>query len=140
MERQSARQGVERRPGRRREGAALLDLPEPVQEHVDRGDLAASVAYEVSRLESPAEQAELAERVVAEKMTRDQVAGVVKARKEGRATSMPATARVELKLDGGRKLSLSGLPDDRPETVWPRSPRQLSGTVEGAVSRRDEAA
>src|SRR5262249_19937285 len=96
---------------------ALLDLPEGVQTQVEAGRLAPSVAYEVSRLDTAEEQADLAERVVAEKLTRDQVADVVKARKSGRGGSSPAAGRAEFRLDGGRRLTISGLRDDRPETI-----------------------
>ena len=95
---------------------ALLDLPAAVQTDVEAGRLAPSVAYEVSRLDSPEEQADLAGRVVAEKLTRDQVADVVKARKEGRG-ARPASGRAEFRLEGGRKVTIAGLPDDRPETI-----------------------
>jgi ParB family chromosome partitioning protein len=96
---------------------ALLELPAEVQTQVEAGHLAPSVAYEVSRLDTPEEQADLAKRVVAEKLTRDQVADVVKARKSGRGVATPTTGRAEFRLDGGRKLVLSGLPDGRPETI-----------------------
>jgi ParB family transcriptional regulator, chromosome partitioning protein len=96
---------------------ALLDLPEGVQTQVEAGRLAPSVAYEVSRLDTPEEQADLAERVVAEKLTRDQVADVVKARKSGRGEASGRRGRAEIRLEGGRKVVISGLADDRPETV-----------------------
>jgi ParB family chromosome partitioning protein len=96
---------------------ALLDLPEGVQMQVEAGRLAPSVAYEVSRLDDPAEQASLAERVVTEKLTRDQVADVVKARKAGRGDGSPAAGRAEFRLDGGRKVVISGLADDQPQTL-----------------------
>jgi ParB family transcriptional regulator, chromosome partitioning protein len=95
---------------------ALLDLPAAVQTDVEAGRLAPSVAYEVSRLDSPEEQADLAGRVVAEKLTRGQVADVVKARKQGRGAT-PAIGRAEFRLDGGRKVTIAGLADDRPETI-----------------------
>jgi ParB family transcriptional regulator, chromosome partitioning protein len=99
---------------------ALLNLPAPVQGQVDRGELPASVAYEVSRIDTPEGQAQLAERIVAEKLTRDQVADAVKAHKEGRGAKAPAVGRAEFKLEGGCKVVLSGLPDDRPETILAR--------------------
>jgi ParB family chromosome partitioning protein len=65
---------------------ALLDLPEHVQQQVEAGQIAPSVAYQVSQLDRPEDQAELAERVVTEKLTRGEVAEAVKAKKAGRAT------------------------------------------------------
>jgi ParB family chromosome partitioning protein len=111
---------------------ALLELPEGVQTQVEAGRLAPSVAYEVSRLESPEEQASLAERVVVEKLTRNQVADVVKARKQGRGAASTAAGRAEFKLDGGRKVTLSGLPDDRPETIL-AALREVTKTVQARV-------
>ena len=57
---------------------AMLDLPETVQAMVDAGQLAATTAYEIGKTESPNDQAELAARVVAEKLTRDEVRAAVK--------------------------------------------------------------
>jgi hypothetical protein len=51
---------------------------------------------------------------VAEKLTRDQVADVVKARNAGRGAASPAKARAEIRLDGGRRVALTGLADDQP--------------------------
>ena len=45
---------------------ALLDLPEAVQDQVEQGALPPATAYEVSKLDDPADQAEVAARVVAE--------------------------------------------------------------------------
>ena len=50
-------------------------------------------------------------------MTRDQVADVVKARKQGRGAASAAPGRAEFRLDGGCKVTVAGLPDERPETV-----------------------
>ena len=115
---------------------ALLELPEGVQTQVEAGRLAPSVAYEVSRLDSPVEQAELAHRVVAEKLTRDQVANVVKARKQGRGAASPALGRAEFRLDGGCKVTVAGLPDERPETVVAK----LREALKAAQARARESA
>ena len=58
----------------------------------------------------------MAERVVAEKLTRDQAAAAVR-EKTGRPAPPARKGRAEIRLDGSRKVTLSGLPDDRPETV-----------------------
>jgi ParB family chromosome partitioning protein len=63
---------------------ALLDLPAAVQERVESGQLAPSVAYEVSRLDDPDTQAEVAARVVAEGLSRAETVEAVK-----RAASKP---------------------------------------------------
>jgi ParB family chromosome partitioning protein len=95
----------------------LLELPAEVQERVESGELSPRAAAEIATLESPADQVALADQVVAEKLTRDQVADVVKARKRGRGAVPPGTTRAEIRLQDGRKVTLAGLADDEPETV-----------------------
>jgi ParB family chromosome partitioning protein len=80
---------------------ALLELPDQVQDHIDRGELAASVAYEVSKLPHPEQQLELARAAVTEKLTRSEVAEAVKA---VRARRPPPEARpdpVEIEVEPG---------------------------------------
>ena len=74
----------------------LLDLPETLRDRVDRGELAPRTAYEIGRLDRPEDQIALAERVVAEKMTRDEVVAAVKAAK-------PVAKSGEAKGRGGIK-------------------------------------
>ena len=57
---------------------ALLELPAPVQEAVEQGALAPSIAYEVARLEGPEAQAAMAEAATAEGLTRDEVVRAVR--------------------------------------------------------------
>jgi ParB family chromosome partitioning protein len=57
---------------------ALLDLPEPIQVRVDNGEIPASTAYSIAKLDDPEEQAEVAERVVAEGLNRSETQRVVK--------------------------------------------------------------
>ena len=64
---------------------ALLDLPEDLQGRVELGELAPSVAYEVSRIGDPEAQREVAARVVAEGMNRSEVVEAVR-RSGGRST------------------------------------------------------
>jgi ParB family transcriptional regulator, chromosome partitioning protein len=56
----------------------LLELPADVQGRVEAGELAPSVAYEVSRLDDAEAQREVAGRVVAEGLQRDEVVEVVR--------------------------------------------------------------
>jgi ParB family chromosome partitioning protein len=58
---------------------ALLELPAEVQERVEQGGLSPAAAYEVSKLEDPTAQAELAQAAVDERLTRSEVAEAVKA-------------------------------------------------------------
>jgi ParB family chromosome partitioning protein len=86
---------------------ALLDLPQSVQERVETGRLAPSVAYEISRLDTPEEQAALAERIVTEKLTRDQAIAVVQEKKPGRANAAKR-AKEEFRLDDGTRITVTG--------------------------------
>jgi ParB family chromosome partitioning protein len=66
---------------------ALLELPAPVQTAVDNGELPPSTAYEITKVEDPVEQAELAARVVSERLTRAETVEAVK------ASAKPARAK-----------------------------------------------
>src|SRR3954451_20425843 len=61
---------------------ALLELPEPVQTQVESGILPPATAYEISKVTGEAKQAELADRVVREKLSRQDTARVVRERKQ----------------------------------------------------------
>lgn len=56
---------------------SVLELPEAVQARVEAGELGPRVAYELSKLDDAASQAAMAERAVAERLTRDEVAAAV---------------------------------------------------------------
>jgi ParB family transcriptional regulator, chromosome partitioning protein len=77
---------------------ALLDLPAEVQDRVEQGGLSPATAYEVSKLEDPAAQAELAQAAVAEKLTRSEVAEAVKAVRARRPTPTAKPEPVTLDL------------------------------------------
>jgi ParB family chromosome partitioning protein len=67
---------------------ALLELPTLVQEQVETGSIAPSVAYEISKVADPDEQADLAARVVSEGLTRSEtVTAVKRAGSKGRGVS-----------------------------------------------------
>jgi ParB family chromosome partitioning protein len=57
---------------------ALLDLPPEVQVDVERGRLAPSVAAEVAKIPDRGEQVEVAAKVMAEGLSRDETAAIVK--------------------------------------------------------------
>jgi ParB family chromosome partitioning protein len=95
---------------------ALLELPGEVRELVAAGEIKPATAYALSQLDRPQDQVELAERVVSEKLTRDEAAAVVR-EKTGRAARSARKGRVEIRLDAGRKVTVAGLADDRPETI-----------------------
>ena len=75
----------------------LLDLPAIVQEQVEQGTLSPATAYEVSKLDDPGEQAALADRVVAEGLSRAETVEAVRrasgrsAKGKGRGARKPTT-------------------------------------------------
>lgn len=89
---------------------ALLELPAPVQERVERGELAPSVAYEVSKLADPAEQAAVADQAVAEGLSRSEVVRAVRDRSaRPRAKGARAKARktsATIRTAGGFKVTV----------------------------------
>lgn len=97
---------------------ALLDLAPAVQERVEAGEISPAAAYEVSKLEDPGAQVEVAERVVSQGLTRDQAAAAVReksgrpagprpaARTRSSAATTPA-ARVEFRLEDGTSVTVS---------------------------------
>jgi ParB family chromosome partitioning protein len=79
---------------------ALLDLPASVQEHVEHGVLAPSVAVAVSRL--PADvQEEVAAAAVAEGLTRSEVSDLVRAVKAKRPAPAPRPDPLVLDVGDG---------------------------------------
>lgn len=86
---------------------ALLDLPGPVQRHVERGEMSPSVAYEVHKIEDQDGQLEVASRIVSEGLNRSDAIQAVKARKAGRpAPDKPS--RHTIKLDDGTRITIEG--------------------------------
>ena len=79
---------------------ALLELPAPVQAQVEQGALAATVAAELTKLPEPAMQAEVAQAIVDQGLTRSEVAEVVKAVR-GRRPAQTRPDPVEVDLGEG---------------------------------------
>jgi ParB family transcriptional regulator, chromosome partitioning protein len=90
---------------------ALLDLPSVVQSHVEQGILPPATAYEISKVENPNEQAELAARVVTEHLSRAETVEAVRERKPGKSKgrgvskARKETSRV-IRTEVGVKLTL----------------------------------
>jgi ParB family chromosome partitioning protein len=121
----------------------LLELPAEVRDRVESGELSPRAAAEIATLERPEDQRVVADLAVSGALNRDQVADVVKARKSGKGVVPPGTNRAEFRLDGGRKVMLSGLPDDRPESVvaaLKEALRQAQGRVRDAARTDEKAA
>jgi ParB family chromosome partitioning protein len=77
---------------------ALLELPESVRDQVESGLISTGTAYEVSRVDDPAEQVAIAERVVSEKLTRQEAVEAIRERAGGK----PAKSRtVEMAVAPG---------------------------------------
>jgi ParB family transcriptional regulator, chromosome partitioning protein len=91
---------------------SLLELPAGVQEKVEQGSLAPATAYELSKVEDPDARSELAEKVVAEGLSRaeavEEVRKVVGRAQRGRAAVTPKGGRktprlpAEMKKRGSR--------------------------------------
>jgi ParB family chromosome partitioning protein len=97
---------------------ALLNLPADVQEAVEEGALAPATAYEIGKLGGQEEQRALAERVVAEKLTRQEAVEAVRTRKEGRAPADPSRPAVaEFRVSEGVTVSVKYRKPDRLSVV-----------------------
>jgi ParB family transcriptional regulator, chromosome partitioning protein len=84
---------------------ALLNLPDTIQSKVEQGTLAPATAYEISKLDDLDTQNALADRVVAERLTRQEAVEAVRAEKTATATAT------------GLKTSSAGTPRIRPTSV-----------------------
>ncbi|RUL82312.1 ParB/RepB/Spo0J family partition protein [Tautonia sociabilis] len=85
---------------------ALLELPEPVQEQVDSGALAPSVAYEIGKLPDPSQQAEVARAVVSEGLNRSEVGQVIQSIKARRPAPSPKPDPVTIDLGDGVSVTV----------------------------------
>jgi ParB family chromosome partitioning protein len=96
---------------------ALLDLAEPVAAMVEQGALAPIAAYEISRMEGADAQIELANRVVAEQLTVQDAAAIVKSDKLGVRDPVPSrsaskTRPIQVELRPGVTVSIKGIASD----------------------------
>jgi ParB family chromosome partitioning protein len=91
---------------------AMLDLPGPVQEQVEQGAINPTTAYELSKVDDPDRQAELARRVVTEGL---KTADVAEARKA--PADRPKPRRIEIKVPGATVVVTIQEPDPTEEEV-----------------------
>jgi ParB family chromosome partitioning protein len=91
---------------------ALLDMPADIQDQVEQGLLAPRTAYEISKVEDPTQKRELAERAVAEKLTRDEVIEEVRVRRERPARTRHVPEKIEIRTPHGRVVIFPNTPDD----------------------------
>jgi ParB family chromosome partitioning protein len=76
---------------------ALLNLPEAVRTQVEQGALAPATAYEIGKLDAPDDQTDLAERAVAEGLTRQEAVEAVRERKTAPSrSSRPSTVEIRV--------------------------------------------
>ena len=80
---------------------SLLELPTPVQERVDAGDLAATVAHEIARLPGAEIQEEVARVVIDRGMARGEVEDLVKAIRSKRPTPTSRPEPITIDLGDG---------------------------------------
>ncbi len=87
---------------------SLLSLPEELQMRIDAGELPATTAYQLSKLDDPEAQRTLASQVVSGELTRDKVIGAVKAkRQQKRRARKPRPIRVTAKLENRETVSVA---------------------------------
>jgi ParB family chromosome partitioning protein len=102
---------------------ALLKLPEDIQRQVDSGEIPATAAYEVARLDGEEEQRELAERIISEKLTRDATVEAVRVRKNPARLRQPSAAPPELAgAPAGTTISYTLADGTRVAVTSPRKP------------------
>ena len=88
---------------------ALLTLPEAIRERVNSGQIPASAAYELARVKDPQQQSELAYQLAAGRLTRDGLAGALKARRKGGGVLSAAKPRRAIAfLGAGRSVTVVG--------------------------------
>ncbi|HMB04706.1 MAG TPA: ParB/RepB/Spo0J family partition protein, partial [Isosphaeraceae bacterium] len=99
---------------------ALLNLPEPIQVVVDAGEIGPSEAYQLSKVEDPAEQAELAQEAKEGRLKRDEIQERTRTTRKGRGAkakkltsrvfrSPTARVTVELRKGSGGEAILNAL-------------------------------
>jgi ParB family chromosome partitioning protein len=104
---------------------ALLTLPGDVQDAVEAGQIAPRTAYELTKIDDPAEQAEAAREAAAGRLKRDELAERIRKPREGRGgrprTWLFTTERV--------KVAVSALADDVSE-------EELTEAIAAALKER----
>ncbi len=89
---------------------AMLELPPTMQEHVQTGALPYSKACELKNIKDPEKQAELVERAVNGKMSRDAIkAEVKKSKRKSKSTKRSHRRSTIVLLSNGRSVSATGL-------------------------------
>jgi ParB family chromosome partitioning protein len=85
---------------------SLLGLPHEVRERVATGEIAASAAYAISRIDDPEKQREFAEKAAGKLLSRDALAGLT--RRRAPAEGARPSGRVCCRLPGGSTVTVAG--------------------------------
>jgi ParB family transcriptional regulator, chromosome partitioning protein len=86
---------------------AILMLPESLRDQVNQGHIPASAAYDLARIKDPQEQATLATRLQEGSLTRDALAGTLRARKKPSSERRATVTRVTAILSPGRTITVA---------------------------------
>jgi len=87
---------------------SLLSLPEELQNRIDAGELPATTAYQLSKLNDPDAQKQLASEAASGQLTRDHASSVVKAKKQRRRPPRKLRPkRVTAKLENRETVSVA---------------------------------
>ena len=87
---------------------SLLTLPEPIRQALKEGRIPASAGYELAKIEDTAIQAELAQKLMDGKVTRDAVAGARKAaQRQSNGKPPAALKRLTAVLGAGRAVTVA---------------------------------
>ncbi|CAN5620141.1 hypothetical protein BH23PLA1_BH23PLA1_40150 [soil metagenome] len=114
---------------------SLLELPEDLQGRVERGDIAPSVGYELSKLDDSQAQAEVADRIIKEGLTRGEAVQTIRQMegrpktgkaKKGRGGKPRKITSRTFRLVNGYKVTV-----DRPAGIEPET---LAAALEQALA------
>jgi ParB family chromosome partitioning protein len=87
--------------------SSLLSLPPAIQQQIESGELSASAAYELSRVDDADQQSALAAQVVRGQLTRDALSGALKATKSPNSNAGQSTvSRVTAIMAGDRSVTV----------------------------------
>lgn len=111
---------------------ALLTLPEPIRQALKDGRIPASAGYELAKIEDSSLQADIARKLMAGEMTRDEVAGARKAAKRGKAESI--VKKVTACLGEGRSITVAAATlDDFISTLEEALSKARKGRTQGVA-------
>ncbi len=119
---------------------ALLTLPEPIQQDVDSGAIGPDVAYQLSKVDDAREQADLASRVVAGSIRRDEL------QDRTRSVASPRQGRGGRprpwvhEADGRVKVTVSAMAEDVDQAEFLEALKAALGAMRKGASRRSGAA